>query len=104
VAGFGVKNDGAGLDYFIPKEDQVKESDIPTSHQAGYIGVVIGAALNTKRYPIHKVEAFCKLINHPVILLGGKEDQETEILSHRSIPLRYTTHAENSGSMNQQTW
>ena len=77
VASFGVKNDGAGLDYFVPEKDVVKESDIPTSHLAGYIGLVIGAALNTKKYPLHKLEAFCKEINHPVIILGGKEDAET---------------------------
>jgi len=76
VDSFGVKNDGAGLDYFIPKEDEVKESDIPASHHAGFIGFVIGAALNTKKYPLHKVESFCRQIDHPVILLGGKEDHE----------------------------
>ena len=74
IKSFGVKNDGTGLDYFIPEQDLVKENDIPTSHLAGYIGVVIGAALNTKKYPLHKVESFCKLIDHPVMLLGGKED------------------------------
>jgi ADP-heptose:LPS heptosyltransferase len=77
VASFGIKNDGAGLDYFIPKSDGVKEMDIPTSHQAGYIGLVIGAAHNTKKYPLHKLEAFCKSIDHPVIVLGGKEDAAT---------------------------
>jgi ADP-heptose:LPS heptosyltransferase len=77
VAPFGIKNDGAGLDYFIPSADAVKEADIPTSHLAGYIGLVIGAAYNTKKYPLHKLEAFCKTINHPVIILGGKEDAET---------------------------
>lgn len=71
---FGVKNDGAGLDYFIPEKDAVKETDIPTAHLAGYIGLVIGAAHNTKKYPLHKLEAFCREINHPVIVLGGKED------------------------------
>lgn len=76
VSGFGVKNDGTGLDYFVPDAERVKETDIPASHQAGYIGVVIGAALNTKKYPIHKVQDFCRQINHPVILLGGKEDAE----------------------------
>jgi ADP-heptose:LPS heptosyltransferase len=76
VADFGVKNDGAGLDYFIPPEDAVKEADLPASHLAGYIGLVIGAALNTKKYPLHKLEEFCKAIDHPVVLLGGKEDQE----------------------------
>lgn len=71
---FGVKNDGLGLDYFIPKDDLLKESDIPASHSAGYIAVVIGAALNTKKYPLHKVQEFCRQLDHPVILLGGKED------------------------------
>ncbi|MDF2189717.1 glycosyltransferase family 9 protein [Paraflavitalea sp. CAU 1676] len=71
---FGVHNDGAGLDYFIPEADQIKENDIPAAHHAGYIGVVIGAALNTKKYPLEKLKALCASINHPIILLGGKED------------------------------
>ena len=71
---FGVRNDGAGLDYFIPEADKVKESDIPTSHHAGYIGVVIGAAHNTKKYPLHKLKALCASVQHPIVLLGGKED------------------------------
>lgn len=71
---FGIRNDGVGLDYFIPDEDKVKESDIPASHHAGYIGVVIGAALNTKKYPLEKLKAFCASLQHPIILLGGKED------------------------------
>ena len=74
---FGIKNDGAGLDYFIGHGDAVQQSDIPTSHQAGYIGLVIGAAHNTKKYPLHKLLAFCKSIDHPVIILGGKEDADT---------------------------
>ncbi len=76
VSGFGVKNDGAGLDYFIPPAELVNETDIPTSHQAGYIGLVIGAAHNTKKYPPEKLEEFCTGIDHPVIVLGGKEDAE----------------------------
>lgn len=75
VAQFGVKNDGNGLDYFIDKSEEVKLSDIPASHHAGYIAVVIGAAHNTKRYPVHKLKALCTDLDHPVILLGGKEDR-----------------------------
>jgi ADP-heptose:LPS heptosyltransferase len=74
VASFGVKNDGRGLDYFIPENEHVKESDIPASHLAGYIGLVIGGARNTKKYPLHKLKAFCERMDHPIILLGGKED------------------------------
>ncbi|WP_127130292.1 glycosyltransferase family 9 protein [Pseudoflavitalea rhizosphaerae] len=73
---FNIINDGQGLDYFIPEKDQVKEEDIPASHHAGYIGVVIGAALNTKKYPLHKLKELCSIIDHPIILLGGKEDRE----------------------------
>ena len=62
---FGIKNDGAGLDYFIPAEDELKPEDIPTSHQAGYAGLVIGAALATKRLPLHQLETICKNTNHP---------------------------------------
>ena len=74
---FNVTNDGAGLDYFIPAEEELKPTDIPTAHQAGYIGLVIGAAHATKRLPLHKLETICKEARHPLILLGGPEDAET---------------------------
>ncbi|MGN6419091.1 MAG: glycosyltransferase family 9 protein [Pseudobacter sp.] len=73
---FRIRNDGQGLDYFIPEKDHIKEEDIPTSHHAGYIGLVIGAALNTKKYPLHKLKELVSIIDHPIILLGGKEDRE----------------------------
>jgi ADP-heptose:LPS heptosyltransferase len=76
LADFGVKNDGAGLDYFIAKEDFINEADLPTSHQAGYVGIVIGAALNTKKYPFHHVKKLCELLDHPIVLLGGLEDAD----------------------------
>lgn len=75
VAPFGVKNDGRGLDYFIPEQDHVREHDIPASQLAGYIGMVIGGAHNTKKYPVSKWKALCEQLNHPIILLGGKEDR-----------------------------
>jgi len=75
VKTFGVKNDGMGLDYFIPEQEAVKESDIPMSHQAGYIGLVIGASYATKKLPEEKLAELCGLIDHPIILLGGPEDK-----------------------------
>jgi ADP-heptose:LPS heptosyltransferase len=62
------------LDYFIPAKDETKKEDIPASHLAGFIGIVIGAAHNTKKYPVHKLKELCARLDHPVILLGGKED------------------------------
>ena len=77
LASFGIKNDGAGLDYFIPAGDELQPQDIPTSHQAGYVGLVIGAALATKKLPFHKLKEICEQARHPIILLGGPEDAET---------------------------
>ena len=76
VETFGVKNDEEGLDYFIAPKDEVKQKDIPASHHAGYIGIVIGAAHNTKKLPVEKLKQLCSSIDHPIILLGGKEDNE----------------------------
>jgi len=76
VKSFGVVNDGEGLDYFIPEKDAVKQKDIPASHHAGYIGLVIGAAHFTKKLPVDKLKELCNKIDHPIILLGGKEDNE----------------------------
>jgi len=74
LASFGIENDGGGLDYFIPAGDELKPNDIPTSHQAGYVGLVIGAALATKKLPVHKLKEICERSQYPLILLGGPED------------------------------
>lgn len=76
LASFNIINDGEGLDYFIPQADVVNNNDLPTSHLHGYIAVVIGAALATKQLPLHKLKELCAAIEHPLILLGGKEDYE----------------------------
>ena len=70
----GVVNDGKGLDFFIPQNEKVKESDIPFSHSQGFIAVAIGAAHYTKKLPVDKLKALCNGIAYPIILLGGKED------------------------------
>jgi heptosyltransferase-2 len=75
VKHLGVVNDGKGLDYFIPAKDEVPQTDLPAGHHFGYIGVVIGAALNTKKLPVDKLKALCAAIDHPIILLGGPEDK-----------------------------
>lgn len=76
VESFGVANDGEGLDYFVPQKDEVKQKDIPASHHAGFIGLVIGAAHYTKKLPVDKLKELCSKIDHPIILFGGKEDNE----------------------------
>lgn len=89
VSSFGVKNDERGLDYFIPDDEHVQESDIPAAQLAGYIGMVIGGAHNTKKYPVEKWKELCARLDHPVILLGGKEDREAgdQIASMDSVKI-----------------
>lgn len=75
VSSLGVVNDGRGLDYFLAPTDHVPIEDLPTSHSAGYVGMVIGAALNTKKLPVQHLKAICAGLQHPIILLGGPEDK-----------------------------
>jgi heptosyltransferase-2 len=73
---FNVKNDEAGLDYFISEKEETHKHDIPASHHAGYIACVIGAAHGTKKWPVNKWKEFAAKMNHPLVLLGGKEDAD----------------------------
>jgi ADP-heptose:LPS heptosyltransferase len=91
VNDLGVVNDGQGLDYFIPKEDEVdvvqylKEKftrELPpqyfnqkSDNKLPYLAFVIGAAHATKRLPLEKIVEICNGLNLPVLLLGGKEDK-----------------------------
>lgn len=72
---FGVMNDGKGLDYFYTEQDKVTAKDLPVSHLFGFVGLVIGAALETKKMPVHKLKELCTAIHYPIVLLGGPEDR-----------------------------
>jgi ADP-heptose:LPS heptosyltransferase len=76
VKSFGATNDHKGLDYFISGEDENVLQQIPSVFQNEYIGFVIGAKHYTKQLPAEKIISICKMLNQPVILLGGKEDYE----------------------------
>ncbi|HEY0356538.1 MAG TPA: glycosyltransferase family 9 protein [Flavisolibacter sp.] len=70
----GVKNDGEGLDFIIPENEKLVEKDIPASHHLGFIAIVIGGSRRNKKMPVPKLQELCHSIDHPLILLGGKED------------------------------
>ncbi len=71
---FDVTNDGKGLDYFIPPEDEVALSSLPESFRSGYIALVVGAMHGTKQMPGEKMINICRELDLPVILLGGKRE------------------------------
>lgn len=88
VLPLGVRDDGGGLDYFIAKHDEVKPKDIPTGHLAGYFVIVIGATYFTKKFPAHKIIELCNKIDHPIILLGGREDVENGKIISENDPVK----------------
>ena len=76
VEPLNVKNDGEGLEYYIPACDEVAMNALPQAHRNGYIAFVIGARHYTKQLPEHKIISICKKAGLPIVLLGGKEDAE----------------------------
>jgi ADP-heptose:LPS heptosyltransferase len=80
AAPFGIRDDGGGLDYFIPPGQEVDvAAALPAGFRAGqYVAVAIGAQHATKRLPPEKlIELVAKLAPRPVVLLGGPEDEST---------------------------
>lgn len=75
VKSFGVENDGEGLGYFLLPEEEIGLTQLPEEFRNGYIAWVIGAKQNTKKFPGEKIAGVLNQLNHPVILLGGKEDE-----------------------------
>jgi ADP-heptose:LPS heptosyltransferase len=80
AAPLGIRDDGGGLDYFIPPGQEVDvAAALPTGFRPGqYVAVAIGAQHATKRLPVEKlIELVAKLAPRPVVLLGGPEDEST---------------------------
>ncbi|TNF30194.1 MAG: lipopolysaccharide heptosyltransferase family protein [Bacteroidetes bacterium] len=69
----GIENDRKGLDFFFPKEFFVP--DVPAALKHGFVSVVVGAKFRTKQLPEHKLVELCNGIQHPVLLIGGPEDE-----------------------------
>ncbi len=66
-----IKNDGLGLDYFIPEADHVPISALPANYAKGYVALVIAATYFTKRIPPDKLIHLCQKLQLPIVLMGG---------------------------------
>ncbi len=66
---FGVENDGAGLDYFLPPEVSLP-FDLPDS----YCVFAIGAKHETKQLPAEKIAEIIRASGKYFFLTGGKDD------------------------------
>ena len=75
VGSLGITNDGLGLDYFIPAEDEVAPENIDYRLKDGYVGFVIGGQHITKIFPAEKAALIISKISKPVVLIGGTDDR-----------------------------
>ncbi len=76
VEPLGILNDGLGLEYYIPKDDEVIPEEIDTKLKSGYISFVIGGQHSTKILPPEKAAQIISKIEKPIVLLGGPDDKE----------------------------
>lgn len=86
VSGLNIQNDDLGLDYFIPANDEFDPAWLPESHRGRFIGFVLGGRHKTKIFPVEKVIEVCRLLNDPVVLIGGPEDAENGKLIADVLP------------------
>lgn len=71
---WGVKNDGQGLDYFIPDNQQVIPNQLDPKLQ-NYLVLVVGAAHATKAIPPEQLLQICAVLSpQPIALIGGKAE------------------------------
>lgn len=74
----GIKNDGKGLDFFIqPGSHEEIAKALPAKFNNGYYCIAIGSKQTTKMMPYEKLLALCNELHKPVVLLGGRDDEET---------------------------
>jgi heptosyltransferase-2 len=83
VKKLGIKNDDAGLDFQLADEDKFT---LPAEISNGFIAFAIGAKFATKRLPLEKMISICSRLNHPIVLLGGKEDMGTATKIKSALP------------------
>jgi heptosyltransferase-2 len=74
VKQMGVVNDRRGLDYFFSSIDKIVTNEWISGLKNGFYAIVIGGKHTTKILPVEKVIEVCRLLDKPVVLLGGNED------------------------------
>jgi ADP-heptose:LPS heptosyltransferase len=70
---FDVKNDGKGLDYFIPEPDNVVPKQMHSAFKGKYMVIVVGANHFTKQIPVEKIVNIANKTGIPVCLIGGRD-------------------------------
>ena len=76
VKPLGITNDGQGLEYYIPGDDEVAPENIDSRLELGFTGFAIGGQHQTKILPPEKAALVISKIDNPVVLLGGPDDKK----------------------------
>lgn len=77
VRHLGVRYDGAGLDYFIPADQEIDPAALLPGLEAGrYTAFVLGATHATKRLTEEQMLEICRHHSGPLVLLGGPAEAE----------------------------
>ena len=109
IAPLGVINDGKGLNYFIPKKDEIHiPSYLPSNFQNGYYALVVGGSYFTKQIPFNKLKEICSMSSLPLTLLGGKEDKViakelNSVFRNKTVDLCGNLNLNQSASVIQQS-
>ncbi len=82
VSQWGVEYDGMGLDIFLSEQDYVT---LPPPFSS-FVAIVIGAQHFTKQIPAEKIIETIRLLNFPVVLIGGADDQEKGERIKQALP------------------
>jgi len=89
VSLFDVEDDGKGLDYFIPDEDEIVPEEKHAAFKGKYMVVVLGANHATKQIPKDKLVSIINNTGMPVCLVGGKDVQKTASEIEDSLKVPY---------------
>jgi ADP-heptose:LPS heptosyltransferase len=97
----GVKNDGAGLDYFIPDDCRLPANDFDRRLAHSFVAFSIGGQHATKQLPAAKIAAICAGIKQPVLLMGGKEDVKVAEWVIQQAGMEHVLHSCGKVNINQ---
>lgn len=83
---FSVVDDGLGLEYYFPDQQGLPEDRVKSLQQQPFLAVVVGGAHAGKRPSSAVLANWLKTVQHPVVLIGGKEDRLDADLVAAQIP------------------
>jgi len=72
---FHITDDGRGLDYFIPEDDEFPIDVLPESFRNGYVALVLAGTYSTKKMPVEKYRRLISESKFQFVLLGGKSEK-----------------------------